>query len=295
MSGGAGWLVTLIGAILAVAVLRDVFHTLWRPTGRGEASRWVTAGLWRLARRIDVGGRVVSVTGPLALAMVAALWTMTMILGWALIYWPHLPGGFSYSSDLNPAQRTGFLDALYLSAVTVATLGFGDIVPADGWLRIAAPLEALIGFALLTAVVSWISQVYPAVTRRRTLALRLAILRRAGHPADRFGPTMTASLLTSLAADVTQVRVDLNQHAEAYYFHDAEDDTSLAAMAGYAADLAVQGQMSASVEVRTGAALLGRALEDFTRVLNREFLRLDTDDAMTILHAYATDRRRRLA
>ncbi|MFJ8145794.1 potassium channel family protein [Streptomyces sp. NPDC096048] len=255
----------------------------------------MTTGLWWLVGRIGTGGRGVSVAGPLALVLVAALWTLTMILGWALIYWPHLPGGFSYSSDLDPTQRADFLDALYLSAVTVATLGFGDIVPTGGWLRIAVPLEALIGFALLTAVVSWISQVYPAVTRRRTLALRLSALRRAGRPADRFGSTMTSSLLTSLATDVIQVRVDLTQHAEAYYFHDAEDEMSLAAMVDYAADLAVQGQTSPSVEVRTGAALLGRALEDLTTVLNREFLRLDTDDATTILHAYAADRVRRLS
>ncbi|MEU3148467.1 MULTISPECIES: potassium channel family protein [unclassified Streptomyces] len=157
MSGGVGWLVSLAGAGLVVAVLRDVFRTLWQPSGRGKVSRWLTAGLWRLAGRAD--GRLAAVTGPLALALVAALWTMTIILGWALIYWPHLPSGFSYGASLNAAERAGFLDAVYLSVVTVATLGFGDIVPADGWLRIAAPLEAVLGFTLLTSVVSWISQV----------------------------------------------------------------------------------------------------------------------------------------
>ncbi|MFC7876169.1 ion channel [Isoptericola sp. NPDC057391] len=35
-------------------------------------------------------------------------------------------------------------------------VGFGDIVPTTPWLRLATtPLQALIGFALLTAAVSW--------------------------------------------------------------------------------------------------------------------------------------------
>ncbi|MEZ3183219.1 potassium channel family protein, partial [Streptomyces pimonensis] len=247
----------------------------------------MTAGLWRLADR--TGRRVAAVTGPVALMLVAALWTTAIVLGWALIYWPHLPSGFSYGSSLDPAERAGFLDALYLSVVTVTTLGFGDIVPTDGWLRLATPLEGLLGFALLTAVVSWNSQVYPALTRRRTLALRLASLRRAQHPADRFDPVTTASLLTSLSADVIQVRIDLTQHAETYYFYDGEDDTSLASVAGYAAGLAVRGQASSRAEVRTAAAMLGRALEDLATVLNRQFLHLENDDPVTVLRGYAAD------
>ncbi|MEU0119783.1 potassium channel family protein [Streptomyces bobili] len=296
MSGSMGWMISGGGVVLVMAVLREVFRTLWHPTGRGGLSKRLMAGLWRLARWIGAGGgRVTAVAGPLGLAFVAAVWTTLILLGWALVYWPHLPGGFSYTSGLRPAGRAGFLDALYLSAVTVSTLGFGDIVPTDGWLRIAAPLEALIGFALLTAVVSWISQVYPALTRRRTLALRLASLRRAAHPSNRFHPATTVSLLTGLAGDVDQVRVDLTQHAETYYFHDGQDETSLAAMAGYAADLARQGQTSARADVRTGAAMLGRALEDLTAVLNRQFLHLAAAEPMDVLRAYAADHGRRLA
>ena len=36
------------------------------------------------------------------------------------------------------------LDAVYVSLVTVARLGFGDVVPRDGWLRIAVPVQALL-------------------------------------------------------------------------------------------------------------------------------------------------------
>ncbi|MEU7566887.1 potassium channel family protein [Streptomyces fradiae] len=287
MSGSASWIVSAAGAVLLLTALRDVFHTLWHPGGRGEASRRVSALLWRVSRR--AGGRAAAVAGPLALVVVAAGWAVAIVVGWALIYWPFLPQGFSYSGTLDPAQRAGFLDALYLSLVTLSTLGFGDIVPVDGWLRAVTPLEALVGFALLTAVVSWISQVYPALTRRRTLALRLAALRGAEYPADRFDPATTAHLLSDLAADVIEVRVDFVQHAETYYFHDGDGDASLAAMAGYAVDLAVRGQTSARIEVRTAAAMLARALEDLAAVLNQQFLHVDTDEPSRVLRAYETD------
>jgi hypothetical protein len=88
---------------------------------------------------------------------VTGLWTVLIVLGWTLVYWPHISHGFSYAEGLQPTVRTDFLDALYLSLVMVATLGLGDIVPDDGWLRIVAPLQALVGFALLTALVSWVS------------------------------------------------------------------------------------------------------------------------------------------
>ncbi|MFF8942469.1 potassium channel family protein [Streptomyces sp. NPDC014864] len=75
--------------------------------------------------------------------------------------------------------------SVYLSLVTVATLGLGDIAPSADWLRIVAPLEAMVGFVLLTATVSWILGIYPALARRRALALRISQLRRAGPAAGR--------------------------------------------------------------------------------------------------------------
>ena len=67
-----------------------------------------------------------------------------------------------------------------ISLVTISTLGFGDVHPATDWLRIVNPLEALFGFALLTVVVAWMLQVYPALSRRRVIALHLSALKRAG-------------------------------------------------------------------------------------------------------------------
>ncbi|MEI7033394.1 potassium channel family protein [Streptomyces pratensis] len=281
------WLITAAGAVLVLVGLRDVFHTLWHPTGRGGLSTAMMTAVWRSTRRFGPRGTIAALSGPLSVIMVILMWTLLVVAGWTLVYWPHMPDSFSYAPGLDPAERADLVDGLYLSLVMVATLGLGDITPTDAWLRLAAPFEALIGFALLTAAVSWISQVYPALTRRRLLALRLASLRAAGGLPSPPRTAATAVLLQQLADAVNHVRLDLDQHAETYYFHDGEPDASLAAMAGYAAGLAVQGQRSREAAVRMSAAMLGRSLEGLAKSLG-PFLRRD-GDAWEIFAAYAAD------
>lgn len=105
-----------------------------------------------------------------------AVWGLLLVVGWALIYWPHLPSGFLLGTGLAASEQGSFVDALYVSLVTLGTLGYGDIAPRAEWLRLAAPLQAFIGFAFLTAAISWVLSVYPVLTRRRSLAHDVALV-----------------------------------------------------------------------------------------------------------------------
>jgi Ion channel len=49
-----------------------------------------------------------------------------IILGYALLYWPHLPAGFNVDEKAQSAQG---IEALYFSGITFTTLGYGDIAP----------------------------------------------------------------------------------------------------------------------------------------------------------------------
>ncbi|GAA3309170.1 hypothetical protein GCM10020295_73130 [Streptomyces cinereospinus] len=49
----------------------------------------------------------------------------TVVLGWAIVYWPHMPAAFTFSPGSEAAQEPALLDSVYLSLVTVATLGLG--------------------------------------------------------------------------------------------------------------------------------------------------------------------------
>ena len=280
---------SLAGAVLLALVLRDVFHTLFHPGGQGGLSRVLLAGTWRVARLIGGRTRLGELAGPLGVVTVITAWGSAVIVGGALVYWPHVDR-FSYAPGLDPPSRADFLDALYVSLTTTSTLGFGDVVPTEGWLRVATPLQALIGFSLLTAAVTWVLQVYPALNRRRTLATRLTTLQESGfrEALAQADSAMPAMLLTDLAGQVAQMRVDLTQYAETYYFRSQDARSSLPATLPYALDLATTGRSGARADVRLAARHLGCALADLAVHLRHEFLRTE-GDAGEVLAAYARE------
>lgn len=282
------WLVSLVGAGLIMVTLRDLFHTIWHPTRHGGLSRLVMTTLWRLAQRFRSRRRVVGLVGPLAMVTIVSMWAGMVIIGWAIVYWPHMPGAFTFSPGSGAVHKPALLDSVYLSLVMVATLGLGDIAPDAGWLRLVSPLEALMGFALLTATVSWVLEIYPALTRRRVLAIRLALLRDSSPSVQQIDSTVGAMLLHSLATEIVRVRIDFTQYAEAYYFHDGEDHSSLAAVVGYAGSLARCGQAAGQPEVRLAGDLLAGALEDLATVLDQRFLHTG-GTSTDVFTAYAVD------
>jgi hypothetical protein len=285
-----GWVVTGLGLAVVLAVLRDIFHTLWHPSGHGGLGRSVLAAVWRLGRPQHGHRRVRVLGGPLAMVLVVMAWVALIVTGWTLIYWPHLDDGFFITESLRQTSRGGLLDALYLSMVTLATLGFGDIVPTAEWLRVAVPLQAMLGFVLLTAVVTWVLQIYPALTRRRALAIRLSLLRRAdaARVLGEEDVPMAANLLEDLAGEVVQARVDLTQYAETYYFRDGEESVSLPANITTAVELARAAERSPRADLRFAGTLLDSALADFAGLLDAHFLRVG-GPPHAVLAAYAAD------
>ncbi|MET9730239.1 potassium channel family protein [Streptomyces sp. NPDC006458] len=282
------WLPTLGGALLVLGALRDVFQTLWHPTRHGGLSRLVMTCMWRLSTRLSPGRQPAGLTGPLGMVAVVAAWALAMAVGWALVYWPHMPEKFSYAAGLSPDEHARPLDAFYLSLVTLATLGLGDIAPTAGWLRVLAPVEALAGFALLSATVAWILGIYPALARRRALALRLSHLRRSNVPGPALDSDGGAALLDALATAISVSSVDFMQYPESYYFYDGDDNTSLPVQLAHAAELAEQAGRASHPDVRLAGAILKTALDDLAVILDDRFLhtRAGTDRIITV---YAAD------
>ena len=102
--------------------------------------------------------------------LVIFCWVFLLAAGFALIYWSSLPAGFRLNTGTNPQQQSGFLSAIYFSLEALTTLGLGDLTPKPGWLRILVTFEALVGFSLVTASVSWVLLIYPALARTVTFA-----------------------------------------------------------------------------------------------------------------------------
>ena len=279
----------VLGLVLAGVALRDIFHTLWHPSGFGSIAGFVFRLVWRLATSRMLR-RSRNLAGPIGVAATVASWTGLVVLGCVLVYWPHMPEGFYFGSSLAPAQSSNAVAALYLSLVTVATLGFGDIIPADPVLRVLTPLQALLGFVLLTAAISWVLQIYPALGRRRAVARRLSILRSQDsvNVVATGNPVVASRLLDSVSEGVIQAETDLLQYAESYYFVDAEQGLSLAATLPYALDMAEAGRRSGSPEVRLAGGVLAEAVETLARRLDSAYLK-DGGTVREVLVTYATD------
>jgi hypothetical protein len=279
---------TLVGVLVILVGLRDIFHTLLRPTGQGHLSSLTLTGVWKLSKA--TGHRLGSVVGPAAMVAVTLMWVALQTLGWALIYVPHIPDGFYYAPGVDPADYPDVLEAIYLSSVTLTTLGYGDMVPTEPGIRAASPLQSLTGFALLTAALSWFTQVPAPLLRRRALASELNGLanNRWEENLDDMAPAVVTRVVDGLAADVLKVRIDFAHHSEGYYFRESNPDLSLARQLPYVAKLRDGALTASDVAVRKSADRLSLALAQLCAELDDNFLHTGGGIAET-LTAYASE------
>ena len=78
-----------------------------------------------------------------------------------------IPDAFVFSAG-PPASRSmqGFT-ALYFSLITLATVGYGDIVPVAGVVRMLAAMEAIVGMFYVALLISRLVSLYPSKGQSR--------------------------------------------------------------------------------------------------------------------------------
>lgn len=156
-------MLSFIGGLLIVVGLLDMFLTVLVYEDFGYLSiklyrliwkivRWATAPLPKNLRTFGL-----SLGAPLMVPATIFLWVGIEILGFALIYYAAMgQDNFAFEPQLEP----GFLNAVYVSGVTLATLGYGDITPSSNPYKLVAFGEALIGFTIITMALSYVFNVY---------------------------------------------------------------------------------------------------------------------------------------
>jgi hypothetical protein len=169
------WASTLLGTGLLVLVVVDVFRTILDSRGRsGPITEALTRSSWRLVRSAafrrsrGVRHRLLSYVGPLLLPGTVATLVALLIVGYSLLYWPHLPEGFTIQEK---AESAPGIEALYFSGITFTTLGYGDIAPRTTSMRLLALTEALTGFGFISLAVTYLVSLTSALERKRTAAL----------------------------------------------------------------------------------------------------------------------------
>ena len=277
----------VLGLLLLAFTLREVFRDLFHPTATGSLSDFVASGTFNLFRHFP---RFLTDAAPLAIVLVILIWSLSVCIGFALIYWAVPPHYFKIESGQPPA---GFLSMAYFSLEVLTTLGLGDYAPIPIWLRLIATLEALVGFGVLTASISSIVLLHLALGRVRTLSRRISQLMRAEHELQfSFEGTGSDELLLSLASDLAGVRVDLVQFPLVYYFYSDQQHAALPNVLPYALKLTESGLSRDKTEhVLRAASVLRFALLDIADTLRERFVDVQSGECAAVFRAYALHHR----
>jgi hypothetical protein len=277
-----------LGAVIAGGVLWEVFNDLFQPAGSGALSDWLGRLLFRLMKRHP---RLLPLAGPLAVVTVIGTWVAALVVGFGLMYLPGYPSEFRTSTGTTPPDASGLASSLYFSFETLITLGYGDLVPYSPLTRIASTFEALVGFGLLTASVSSIVLLYPALSRMRLLARGASHLVHAeGSAGVAVADSKSDVVLNGFARDVTHARIDLMHFPVLYFFATNDPKASVASWLAHLVRFAGDAQTpDRPNHVRLAGAALDNALTEFAGILDERYLHTRSGSRERIFDAFARD------
>ncbi|HVG20383.1 MAG TPA: potassium channel family protein [Blastocatellia bacterium] len=227
------------GFTLLVFVARDVHVTILHSGGRnGPLSRLLARSIWRIAlasafrlSRQRRHRRLNSI-GPVLMPLLIGLYIILLIVGFALIYYPHMPENFSINAE---ATGPRWVESFYFSGITLTTLGYGDIVPRTNAMRILVFVEAASGFGLISLSITYLLTVYGALERKRAAAVSFYHEAEGGADvvgfvANHFVAGKLSGLAISLRVAARDLQETLESHVEhpiLHYFHPSQVYKSL--------------------------------------------------------------------
>lgn len=166
-------LIQSIGAIIVLVAFVEIFLTVFQGGDTSLLSARLNAIVWRgfrwLARRFpDRRALILSYAGPVLIPFTVAMWVLLLNVGFAIIFMPVMGTKIvATSGETSP----GFWPAFYFAAMSLSTLGIGDMVANTTFYRLLDTFGALVGFGVLTASLSYMMSVYTSLIRHNSFAL----------------------------------------------------------------------------------------------------------------------------
>jgi hypothetical protein len=291
------WLNVVAGIAMIGVASHDIFHTLFHPAGRGAMSDQLSRWVWRLVRAAAKKKEdLVTLGGPFIFLSIVATWALLIVVGFALIYHTHMQT-YAVAPGMNPATHMGFLDALNVSLGSLITLA-GDFNSRSKLFRLLMGLEAVLGFGLLTASVSWLLSIYPVLEQRHSLAHQATLM----HEAERVTGTsifnMNSSelhtVITEITTEIVILRNSMAQFPVSYYFRGGDKKMSLPGILEYIRGIGLRAAESRDPAIRISGTMLGGAVIDLLHLIADVFLEMPADDPAAVAQAYARDHLRDL-
>lgn len=278
-------LVQLIGVLVMLFGLREVFRDIFHPTRSGSLSDFVGWFASLLLRRTPLRPAV----GPLALVSVIFCWTATLVFGFALIYCgiPQSQAGIPPGSQVHGLWPRLF-QSLYVSLGTFDTFQIFDIKPQVTWFRFTLAFEGFIGISMITASVSWLVLLYPALARVRGFAKRVSILTMAEEAT---GLSVVNDLgvptLIEMSQGIVQFRLDVILFPILLNFYAADNSATISSalpnLVRFASEASVAKQRQ---DVRLAGAQLRIALEELAHTFAERVVKADANDMQAVFNAY---------
>ena len=169
----------LLGTLVVLVVLFDLFQTVvlprptpitFRPSGR------LVALLYSLTRRLALWlpkqrEQILGIFAPFASVTLLLYWTFGLAFGYGVML-------AALGNQIRPPVQLS--SALYFSAVSLLTLGFGDVLPLGGLPRVIVIVEAASGLSLFALTITFLFALFGEFQRREILVVTLSA--RAGAP-----------------------------------------------------------------------------------------------------------------
>ena len=184
---GATWLAVILGVGLVSMGLFDMTMTVLHAQTESPISNRLNRALWWIIRAAAGllpargQGPVLTWGLPVMVGSTIAFWVVCSVFGFAALYLPAIRDPAQFATR-DAATASPGADALYFSAVTFFTLGYGDVVPVATLTRMLSVLEGALGLLTISLSVTYLLSVYPAI--RRKIALAAALNQETAGRAD---------------------------------------------------------------------------------------------------------------
>jgi hypothetical protein len=229
------WLLPALGGLLIATILLDVFLTvLYARVGAGILANRMACWMWRafrlVGRRLSSKrrGTFLSYGGPVILLMLVTVWLAGLACGAGLIIWPRLGSSVQATNGQTPRD---FATAVYIGGDSMTTVGSSDFAPRTSAYRLFYTFQSIVGMSVITLTLTYFLQVFNALQRRNTFALKVHLgTGETGDAADLIaglGPNgefqAGYSQLAEMAAEMGSVKESHHFHSVLMYFRFADE------------------------------------------------------------------------
>jgi hypothetical protein len=226
----------VVGTLLMLLGAADLFLTvLYARIGSQVGSRigmglgrWIARGQWRIALLLGASlprwrAALLSISAPLTLVWMMALWASLLTVGAALLVHPAL--GIQVRSPQG-ATPTDFAAALYVAGGSLSVVSSTDIAPQTVGYRLIFLINAFIGASAVTLTLTYFMQIYRALQTRNALGLKVmtmgggrcngAELVARWGPCGRFEPCYSS--MAEVAGELAEVHEAHHLYPLLFYF-----------------------------------------------------------------------------